>query len=154
MSFLILIKNLGKEIEEIQTLENQVDLLEREISNFLVKVSRDQLSRDQSNEITSMLHKVNELESIGDQCESIMKLLRRKYDMKLSFSENGKKEIIETAGKVKEFLDLITPHITSTSTNIMPKAEVIENRIDELKKNYENLIYNGLMKINVMLIQV
>lgn len=127
-------KKLGKEIEEIQTLENQVDLLERKISNFLVKVSRDQLSRDQSNEITSMLHKVNELESIGDQCESIMKLLRRKYDMKLSFSENGKKEIIETAGKVKEFLDLITPHITSTSTNIMPRAEVIENRIDELKK--------------------
>ncbi len=39
-------KKLGKEIEEIQTLENQVDLLEREISNFLVKVSRDTQSRD------------------------------------------------------------------------------------------------------------
>jgi phosphate:Na+ symporter len=127
-------KKLGKEIEEIQTLENQIDLLEREISNFLVKVSRDTLSRDQSNEVTSMLHKVNELESIGDQCEAIMKLLRRKYDMKLKFSDSGRKEIKETAGKVKEFLDLISPCITSTDTNIMPQAEVIENRIDELKK--------------------
>ncbi|HPJ35662.1 MAG TPA: Na/Pi cotransporter family protein [Spirochaetota bacterium] len=127
-------KKLGKEIEEIQTLENQVDLLEREISNFLVKVSRDILTKDQSNEVTSMLHKVNELESIADQCEAIMKLLRRKYDMKLSFSETGKKEIAETAGKVKEFLNLIMPHITSTVTNIMPQAEVIENRVDELKR--------------------
>lgn len=131
-------KKLGKEIEEIQTLENQVDLLEREISSFLVKVSRDTLSRDQSNEITSMLHKVNELESIGDQCESIMKLLRRKYDMKLRFSETGRKEMAETAGKVKEFLNLISPHITSTDTNIMPQSEVIENRIDELKKELRN----------------
>ncbi len=54
--------------------------------------------------------------------------------MKLRFSETGRKEMAETAGKVKEFLTLITPHITSTDKNIMPQAEVIENRIDELKK--------------------
>jgi len=99
-----------------------------------VKVSRDVLTKDQSNELTSLLHKVNELESIGDQCESIMKLLRRKYDSKISFSENAKKEIVEIAEKTKEFLKIINSYITLTDKNIMPQAEVLEMRIDELKK--------------------
>jgi len=127
-------KKLGKTIEEIQILENQIDLLEREISTFLVKVSRDHLSKDQSNELNTMLQKVSDLESIGDECESIMKLIRRKYDYKLAFSESGTKEMIETAEKVREFLQLISAHIVSTDTNIMAQAEVIENRVDELKR--------------------
>lgn len=131
-------KKLGKVIEEIQVMENQIDLLEREISTFLVKVSRDHLSKDQSNELNAMLHKVSDLESIGDECESIMKLIRRKYDFKLEFSDDGTKEIIETAEKVREFLDLISEHILSNDTNIMPQAEVIENRVDELKRELRN----------------
>jgi phosphate:Na+ symporter len=127
-------KKLGKEIEEILTLENKVDLLEKEISDFLVKVSRDVLTKEQSNELTSMLHKINELESIGDQCESIMKLLRRKYDHKITFSEQAKKEIIEISQKTRDFLKLISTYIALTSKNIMPQAEVLETRIDELKK--------------------
>jgi len=127
-------KKLGKIIEEIQTMENQIDLLEREITTFIVKVSRDHLSKDQSNELNSLLHKVSELESIGDECESIMKLIRRKYDYKLEFSDSGTKEILETADKVKEFLDLISPNIVATGSSIMAQAEIIENRVDELKR--------------------
>lgn len=125
---------LGHVIEQIQTMENQTDLLEHEISIFLVKVSRNNLSIDQSNEVSVMHLKITELESIGDQCESLMRLLRRKYDKKLSFSESGIKEILEIAGKTREFLDLIGANIDYTSRNIMPQAEVIENRIDELKR--------------------
>ncbi len=125
---------LGHKIEQIQTMENQTDLLEHDISTFLVKVSRNNLSRDQSNEISVMHLKITELESIGDQCESLMKLLRRKYDKGLTFSENGVKEILEISGKTRDFLNLIAANIDFTNKNIMTQAEVIENRIDELKK--------------------
>jgi len=127
-------EKLGKKIEEVLKMENQLDLLEKEISDFLVKVSRNNLGRDQSDEITTILHKVSELESIGDQCEAILKLIRRKYDKKLSFSETGKNQMLEMAGKTREFLDLISRHITSVSTGIMTQSEVIENRINELKR--------------------
>ncbi len=125
---------LGHKIEQIQTMENQTDLLEHEISMFLVKVSRNNLSKDHSNEISVMHLKITELESIGDQCESLMKLLRRKYDKNLTFTESGIKEILEISGKTREFLNLISSNIDYTDKNIMLQAEVIENRIDELKK--------------------
>jgi phosphate:Na+ symporter len=128
-------KKPGRTIEETMALEDQIDMMEREISNFLVKVSRDHMSRDQSNELNSMLHKVRDLEFIGDECESIMKLIKRKYDHKLEFSESGSIEMLEIAVKVKEFLDLISANIISTGINIMPEAETIENRVDELKRD-------------------
>lgn len=131
-------KNLSGLIDQIIAREDEIDRLEKEISTFLVKVSREPLSKDQSNEITSMLHKVNELENIGDQCESILKQIRKKYDMKLYFSESGTAEVLETSNKVKEFLQLISLYITSTNTDIMEQATALETRIDELKKELRN----------------
>ncbi|MBN2039428.1 MAG: Na/Pi cotransporter family protein [Spirochaetes bacterium] len=125
---------LGPVVEKIQTLENHTDLLEKEISTFLVRVSQNTISEEQSQEISIMLQRVNELESIADHCESILKLIRRKYDKNIDFTENAMEQIIEISGKVKEFLSLIQENISKSYHNIIAKSEVIENRIDELRK--------------------
>ena len=125
---------LGDVVEDIQNKENTIDLLEKEISTFLVKVSQHNISQEQSHEISSMLHMVNELERIGDHCEILLKLLRRKYELKLIFTERAVNEIQEISGKVREILELISINIGKTHINILPKASVIEDRIDELRK--------------------
>ncbi len=127
-------KKMGKSVEKIYSMEDRTDLLEREISSFLVKVSRENLSKDQSNESSVLLQKVNDLESIADQCESLTILLRRKYDKNLDFSEKGVEELKEIAGKVREFLDLILKHAMDRNLNIMPEAEVLENTIDDMRR--------------------
>jgi len=127
---------LGETIQQIQKLENHVDMLEVEISEFLVRVSRNPLSKEDSNEISTMLNKVDQLESIGDQCDALLQLIRRKYDKKLVFSNEGYSEIREIAGKVNEFLYLISRHIGSIHSNIMTEAEVLENRINELRREF------------------
>lgn len=125
---------LGESIITIQKLENHVDALEVEISEFLVRVSRNPLSKEDSTEITTMLNKVDQLESIGDQCDALLQLIRRKYDKKLNFSDEGRAEINEIASKVAEFLYLISRHIGSIHYQIMTEAGVLENRINELRK--------------------
>ncbi len=120
-------------VESILMKENNVDLLETEISSFLVKVSQNNISEDQSNEITSMLHMLNELERAGDHCVILLKLIRRKYDSNIDFSERAAKEIREIASEVRDLLELIRSNISSRPHNILPRARVIENRIDELR---------------------
>lgn len=127
-------EKLGNEVEEILKLENTVDRLEKEISDYLVTISQHNISQDQSQEISSMLHMVNELERIGDQSESILKLIRRKYDQKIQFTNHAIKGIDEISGKVRESLELINSSISVKSTDIIPEARVIEDRIDELRK--------------------
>ena len=127
-------QKLGEEVEQIQLLEDHVDLLEMEISGFLVKVLQANISEEQSQEITAMLHRINELERIGDHCEVILKLIRRKYDKKIQFTDEARSKIHEISGKVYEFLQLINENIGISTSNIITKANVIENRINELRK--------------------
>jgi len=134
---------MGNIVEEIQKKENTIDLLEKEISTFLIKVYQHHISEDQSHEISAMLHMVNELERIGDHCESLLRLTRRKYDSNLVFSEIANLEIKEISHKVREFLELLHQNI-SLSTNILPIANVIENRIDEMRKEMRKRHINRL----------
>jgi len=126
-------QKLGDAVEKLQIMENHTDLLEKEISSFLVQISKDNLSDDQSREISMMFHRVSELERIGDHCESLLKLMRRKYDSDINFSESAQSQITEISGKVFEFLSLIDRYITASLFNIMPQADIIENRINELR---------------------
>jgi len=125
---------LGEKVEAIQRKEGVIDLLEKEISEYLVKVSQESISQEQSSEISMLLHAVNDCERIGDHCENLLKLIRRKYDTKLQFSERAYEEIHEIAAKVREFLKLIYDSLMRTNAGIMPTAEVLENRINELRK--------------------
>lgn len=127
-------EKLGEVVEEIQKLENNTDILEKEISEYLVRVSQGSISQEQSYEISMLLHAVNDLERIGDHCENLLKLIRRKYEMKLEFSERAVQEIVEIAAKVREFLMLLHDNIMRPTASIMPDASVIENRINELRK--------------------
>lgn len=127
-------EKMGEIVEDIQTKEDHTDLLEKEISEFIVKVSQNKTSEEQSHEISAMLQRVNELERIGDHCVSLLKLIRRKYDKGIMFTDLANKQIDEISGKVKEFLDLIQTNISSTSSNIISTARSIENRINELRR--------------------
>ncbi len=127
-------EKLGADVEEIMKLENTVDRLEKEISDYLVTISQHNISQEQSHEISNMLHMVNEIERIGDQSESILKLIRRKYDQKIDFTGQAVGGIDEIASKVREALQLINNSISVKSIDILPNARVIEDRIDELRK--------------------
>ncbi len=127
-------EKLGVTVEAIQARESTIDRLEKEISEYLVKISKDSISQDQSYEISMLLHAVNDCERIGDHCENLLKLVRRKYDGKLSFSDRAVEEIDEISAKVRELLRLIHDSLMRSPTGIMMTATILENRINELRK--------------------
>lgn len=149
-------QKLGDEVERIQLLEDHVDLLEKEISAFLVRVLQENISEDQSQEITRMLHRINDLERIGDHCEVMLKLLRRKYEMRISFTDDAVKNISEIADKVHEFLALINSNLNSLSPSMLSSATVIENRINELRfemrRDHVSRLNEGICDVNSGLI--
>ncbi len=126
---------LGPMVEEVGRKENVVDRLEKDISDFLVSVSQQNLSQEQSQSISAMLHMVNELERMGDHCESLLRYTRRKYDGGLEFTEQAMKEIDEIAAKVREFLVLLRDNLMADRPDVLPRARVLEDRIDELRRD-------------------
>jgi phosphate:Na+ symporter len=127
-------RKMGAVADEIIASEQVVDMLEREISEYLVSVTRMDTSFEQSHEITGILHAVSDVERMGDHCESLLKLARRRYDNKLEFSEHAMEELEALGERAQGFLGLIKEHLFVASEQIMPEARKFEDSIDEMRK--------------------
>ncbi len=71
---------------EIALDEDSVDEMQRNITQYLVEITKGELSDRERNLVPALLHSVNDLERVGDYCESIVKLSQRGYEHNLSFS--------------------------------------------------------------------
>lgn len=88
-----LLKGDRNKIEVVLKNEEKINNMQAEITQYLVEISRKKLDVDQSAKIPALINSINNFERIGDHCEDIIDLARRKMDMKLHFSEFGTQDI-------------------------------------------------------------
>ncbi len=127
-------KKMGKVADEVLATEEIVDILEKEISEYLVSVTRLETSLEQSHEITGILHAVSDVERMGDHCESLLRLAKRRYDKKLPLGDRAIKELNEIGARVKEFMDLIRENMTEPKPTLMADARRLEDSINEMRR--------------------
>jgi phosphate:Na+ symporter len=87
-------------VTAIREKELVLDVLHRDMSQFLVALSRETLSGERAVEIPLMLQMVNEIEVIGDQTEAVLNYLVRKKEERLKFSSSAMDELKIFAAKV------------------------------------------------------
>ena len=88
-------ESFGKLLERIRKYEDFSDRMENEIGKYLSEVSQAHLSDDSKAKISGMFRQIGELESIGDSGFNLGRILQRKQDNKVVFSEAEENGIIE-----------------------------------------------------------
>lgn len=127
-------KETEKSLEEIKKTEDIVDSLQKEINTYLAELSRNSITEKQSREVFSMLQIVSNLERIGDHCESIGKLCKRRNEFNLDFSEEGRKELSLIYHHTKMFLKTVVDAITDTPGDLMEQVQGFEPRLNAMRK--------------------
>ncbi|MDX2494856.1 MAG: Na/Pi cotransporter family protein [Desulfuromusa sp.] len=122
-----------KRIHVLEKKEDLVNILQREIMDFLVKLSQKSISPETSESLGSLMNIVNDLERIGDHCENLWTLGMRKTEGKISFSYMGNNEVVSIADKSQEFLQFIIDAMENDDKTISAKAIEYEDAIDELE---------------------
>jgi len=89
---------------DIRDKEVVLDVLHRDMSQFLIALSRQTLSVERAVEIPVMLQLVNEVELVGDQVEGGLNYLERKKQEGLRFSDSAMDELKGFAQKVGDAL--------------------------------------------------
>ncbi|MFO7982977.1 MAG: Na/Pi cotransporter family protein [Desulfuromonadales bacterium] len=125
--------------------EELVDLLQKEITDFLVALSQKSISQETSKDISSLMHMVNDLERVGDHCENLWSLAQRRRDQKAPFSEIARQEIDELADKTQRFLRFVISALERDDTTIMEKAQTMEEEIDQIEDSLRN---NHITRLN------
>jgi phosphate:Na+ symporter len=138
--------------------EDALDILRREITQFLVRLMQSSISEDESKEVRSLIRMVNNLERIGDSTENIAELMEELIEKDLSISDEALNDYKEISGEGQKFLRLILTAMRHEDKEIMPKAQEIEAKInrmeEEMKENHLIRLQSGVCTIDAGLIFV
>lgn len=144
-SLLFLKDGNEKRIPVLEKKEELVDLMQKEITDFLVALSQKSITQDTSKEIASMMHMVNDLERVGDHCENLWRLGQKKISQKILFSDVGEAELVEIGESAKGLLEFVVGAQAREDKTIMEKARHMEDNIDYLEESMRN---NHIARLN------
>ena len=144
-TLLFLQDNDLKKIPGLEKNEDLTDVLQKEITDFLVKLSQKSITQETSQEVASMMNMVNDLERVGDHCENLWTLNQRKLDQKITFSEIAMNEISEISDLTREFLATIVQALEDKNTGILDEAYRLEDGIDDIEERLRN---NHIKRLN------
>ena len=134
-------------VQKVYENEKLINILDQEITTYLVRLSNKELSEEQIGIVTSTFHVVNDIERIGDHAENLADLTSEKIMKRLEFSE----EAIEDLKHIYDYtLNALEVSIDSYEHRDIGKAEsiiAIEQRIDalegELREGHIKRLNNG-----------
>lgn len=152
-----------KQIGKIFQLEILTDELEREISDFMLKLSQASLSQRSSQIVRSIYSIIHDLERLADLYSKIAKEYERKIDYALDFTEDQLAGIRKIHSKVSEGINLMLFNMDKWNHEIdLESAKQIEKEINQIRtelktKHFENLekkryqYQSGLIYYNIFI---
>lgn len=141
-----------KRLEAVSKKEEVVDLLHKEITDFLVGVSQQSITRETSLQIRAIMRVVNNLEKIGDHAENIARLAQRKIDQRLPFSPMAMKHMEEISHVGELFIELVADAFRDNNRNIAEEADRLETELDnmesEMREDHINRLEEGVCQVD------
>jgi phosphate:Na+ symporter len=134
----------AKKYSLIKQKENVMDVLQKDISDFLVTLARHPLPPEITAGIPAMLQMVSDLEDIGDNSEMIIDCLRRKKEGNVYFSDTAMAEISEIGHMVDEMLCLTVKAFADPADSIIEDAGTLREAVSKMHENLKNNHVNRL----------
>jgi len=141
-----------KRLSKWRKREDAIDILQKEITQFLVQVVQRTISPEDSKEVASLMRMANNLERIGDNIENIAELIEELFDQNLRLAEGGLKDYETISAEVHRSLKFVVDAIEREDKDIMPQAQEMEDNInrmrEELRSNYIMRLQSGTCTVD------
>jgi phosphate:Na+ symporter len=92
--------------------ENDLDVIQKEIVEFIGDMMAGNVTHEITQEASAHLRMADELESISDYVQSLLKLRLKARDTEQQFSPGGLEDLIKLHDQVTEYLDMICEGIS------------------------------------------
>ena len=135
----------NKIFERIKKGEDASDRMENEIGKYLGDVGSAHLSDETKLKVRSMMREIGELESVGDSCFNLARILKRKLDHKVWFEDKINDDILAMYQLVEDALVQMNETLSGRKEDFdIAASRAIEMRINDLRntikqKNIANL---------------
>ncbi len=145
-----------EEAEEVIALENRIDIYEDKISVYLTKLSSYNLAYQDSQNVSTLLHCITDLERISDHAVNIVESAQEMVKKDLHFSRKAQEEMQIYSSAVEDILDRAVNAFIHTDEKqallVEPLEEVIDGLNKSVKKRHIKRLRKGKCTIELGLI--
>ena len=118
--------------------EQALDDYEDKLGTFLVKISSRELTKEDSNTVSTLLHCIGDFERIGDHALNMVKTAKEISDKSISFSSEANAEILVATEAIKQILDITVKAFENNDAELALDVEPLEQVIDALLSEIKN----------------
>lgn len=136
---LTLIDNYSEEkVAQVQQIESKVDRYEDELGTYLVKLNHKNLTLEDSQSLSIMLHCIGDFERISDHAVEIKDAAEEMHQKKLHFSQKALAELHVLEKAVNDIVEMAYQAFAQRNTGLAAAVEPLEEVVDELCRELKN----------------
>lgn len=132
--------------QKIEYDESLVDKYEDRLGTYLVKLSANSLTENDSHYVARMLHGIGDFERISDHALNLRDLAKEIKEKRIVFSEDAKQEIDNISNALVEIVTITVDSFISDDTEKAAHVEPLEQIIDELISKLKSAHIDRLQK--------
>ena len=133
-----------EQAKKVAELESTVDHYEDEIGTYLMKIGNAELSDEDSQSVSLILHCIGDFERISDHAVNIMESAQELHEKNISFSPQAKNELQVLIAVVSRIVDTAYQVFDKQDLNLTSDVEPLEEIVDELSKELKRRHVNRL----------
>lgn len=137
---------------KVQKTEDIIDRYEDKLGTYLVKITQRELTHGQNQEISILLHTINDFERIADHAVNISEAALEISEKGIVFSKEAQHELEVLRTAVLDIVQLVISVFEKEDKNqayrIEPLEELIDNFCEEIKMNHIQRVQSGECSLN------
>ncbi len=135
-----------KKAQSVRDTEGITDKYEDKLGTYLVRLSSNNLTEEDSHAVSRMLHSLSDFERISDHALNISDIALEIKEKNIAFSDDAKREIIIMMNALKEIMNITIDSFMNDDFEAASHVEPIEQVIDKLKDELKSRHIERLQK--------
>ena len=131
-------KNDPTMVDKVYEIEHKVDLYEKYLTDFLIKVNNLSITQEQHLLVKNLFHAIIDIERVSDHAENIAELAKYKIEHQIIFSEKGTQELNQLWDKVVHCFEEAVKARGTGSRQAIQNVLRIEDEVDDLEEELRN----------------
>ena len=126
--------NNQEDVEKGRELERVINVLDKRIHDYLVKVTIKGLDSDSSAKLSKFLDAIKDLERVGDQCMNIIDFFIERFSNNLSLSDDGTQDLSQIFNTLSKLIVITKDAIDGWDSKLCDEGFILEDEIDKMEE--------------------
>ncbi|MDD3804591.1 MAG: Na/Pi symporter, partial [bacterium] len=132
----VLTENKVENIDKVKRMEMKTDLLQNEITSYLISISKEHLTDEEFSQIPVYIHSINDIERIGDHSTNILEFAQMLRESKIDFSKSAFDDVRKMNSTLMRMMEEANAAIEDMSEERIRDIFVMEDNLNEYEREF------------------